>query len=107
MLPTEVCFSCCSAHPIVQSGEIFPEGRRDQYLIGPTRGCPTARSRVSREAGPNHEWLAGAGGIEPPNGKIKIRLIIQCLQVAFEKTLEMPSIAVVLESFDARHLGLS
>jgi len=29
--------------------------------------------------------LAGAGGIEPPNGGIKIRLIIQRFQGAFEK----------------------
>jgi hypothetical protein len=30
--------------------------------------------------------LAGAGGIEPPNGGIKISLIIQRFQGALEKT---------------------
>jgi hypothetical protein len=30
------------------------------------------------------EWLAGAGGIEPPNGGIKISLIIQRFQGALE-----------------------
>jgi hypothetical protein len=44
--------------------------------------------------------VAGAGGIEPPNGGIKIRLIIQRFQGAFGKTLKMPlsnfnSLAVV------------
>jgi hypothetical protein len=32
--------------------------------------------------------LAGAGGIEPPNGGIKIRLIIQRSQCAFGKNAE-------------------
>ena len=31
------------------------------------------------------EWLAGAGGIEPPNGGIKTRLIMQRFQGAFGK----------------------
>jgi hypothetical protein len=31
------------------------------------------------------EALAGAGGIEPPNGEIKIRSIIQRFQGAFGK----------------------
>jgi hypothetical protein len=34
------------------------------------------------------DWLAGAGGIEPPNGGIKIRLIIQRFQGAFGKNAE-------------------
>jgi hypothetical protein len=32
--------------------------------------------------------LAGAGGIEPPNGGIKIRLIIQRFQGAFGKNVK-------------------
>jgi hypothetical protein len=35
--------------------------------------------------------LDGAGGIEPPNGGIKISLIIQRFQSAFGKGLKMPS----------------
>jgi hypothetical protein len=34
------------------------------------------------------DWVAGAGGIEPPNGGIKISLIIQQFQGAFGKNGE-------------------
>jgi len=34
--------------------------------------------------------VAGAGGIEPPNGGIKIRLIIQRFQGAFGKCQKIP-----------------
>jgi hypothetical protein len=47
-----------------------------------------ARSPYLGEPGQTHEWLAGAGGIEPPNGGIKISLIIQRFQGAFGKKAE-------------------
>jgi hypothetical protein len=34
------------------------------------------------------DWVAGAGGIEPPNGGIKISLIIQRFQGVFGKTVK-------------------
>jgi hypothetical protein len=37
------------------------------------------------------ECLAGAGGIEPPNGGIKISLIIQRFQSAFGKKAQNAS----------------
>jgi hypothetical protein len=37
------------------------------------------------DRGELQDWVAGAGGIEPPNGGIKISLIIQRFQGVFGK----------------------
>jgi hypothetical protein len=39
--------------------------------------------------GTSQNWLAGAGGFEPPNGGIKIQMIWQRFQCAFRKTHEI------------------
>ncbi|WP_156402923.1 MULTISPECIES: hypothetical protein [unclassified Bradyrhizobium] len=65
----------------------FPNGWQAEFLnareIRPEQGC--FHTKISALA------LAGAGGIEPPNGGIKIRLIILLFQDVFGKMDEIRS----------------
>jgi hypothetical protein len=59
--------------------------------LSPTGGgiAPFRMKQPKRRLDEQYQ-LAGAGGIEPPNGGIKISLIIQRIQCAFGKNPENP-----------------
>ncbi len=68
---------------------------RDRIQEAETESLPAnaAESRAFRALIRNWlerpDWLAGAGGFEPPNGGIKIQMIWQRFQCAFRKTHEI------------------
>jgi hypothetical protein len=68
------------------------------------------RAKIPQNAGFSpSEWLAGAGGIEPPNGGIKISLIIQRFQGAFGKNAKNAPLALSIawQSFPNKEAALT
>ncbi len=82
-----------------RTGDFLPFRVREELGCGDQVECaksPDFRPiRASLgEPGRTHEWLAGAGGIEPPNGGIKIRCLTAWLRpnALTEQRIRLPQI---------------
>jgi hypothetical protein len=74
------------AEPVIGRAFARPVGSPGLRITNYTRGYGFLPAVRNCAPGRNDEnWLAGAGGIEPPNGGIKIRLNIKRFQGAFGK----------------------